>query len=69
LQLYDERAKQLDKSIPGHGVRRLAQLAQHLYPIPLADRASIECSSIIDLLKDVKAGKMELPGLLSGLAH
>ena len=61
-----EYAKQLAKSIPGHGVHGLEQLSQHLYAKPLAGVSSVECSSIIDLLKDVKAGKVELPGSLTG---
>jgi hypothetical protein len=52
---------------PGLGTRRLETLSQNLYGKPLADLGSIEASGLIDVLKDIKAGKIDCQTALKGV--
>jgi hypothetical protein len=61
-------ARQLAGQIRGLGIRRLETLANRLHHRPLADLSSLEASTLIDALKDIKAGKISLGHILNGAA-
>jgi len=61
-------AKQLAKSIQGLGIRRLEDLAQKLYGKPLAALTTIDGSGLIDTLKSIKAGEINVEQALGGAA-
>lgn len=63
-----EYAQQLAKQIAGLGVRRLDTVSHRLHSKPLVALTSLEASALIDLLKDIKAGRMQLPAVLNGAA-
>jgi hypothetical protein len=60
-----EYARQLAMQIRGLGVRRLEALAQRAHDKPLAALSSLEASALINLLRAVKTGKLELGRVLA----
>jgi len=59
---------QLSDQIHGLGIRRLDSLAQKLFDKPVTDLQSFEASGLIDTLKEIKAGSIDLQTALSGVA-
>jgi hypothetical protein len=59
-------ANQLAGQIPGLGIRRLEPLANEMFGLPLAGLSSCDASSLIDTLKAIKDGRLELDGAFQG---
>jgi hypothetical protein len=47
-------------------VRRLENLVETIFSKPPADLSNVDASRLIDLLKEVKSGKIDLANVLNG---
>lgn len=61
-------AQQLAKQVQDLGVRRLEDLSQRMYSKPLVGLTTMDASGLIDTLKALKEGRMDLETVLNGAA-
>ena len=57
---------QLATQIQGLSPSKLTDLAQQMFHRPLSQLDSLDASALIDSLKEIKAGRLEAPGIAEG---
>jgi hypothetical protein len=60
--------RQLAGQIHGLGMRRIDAITQQIFSKPMADLTSLDASGLIDILKSIKSGEIELEQVLDGAA-